>query len=272
MDFWQRLSEALKKKGFTTLQIKKLQEVFGGLNAAELLSLSTDKLLAAMTGHTFAEKQEKTKAFLEAVREAQDIRKDINARAFENPQMWLWAQGVDTNEDNAVVSTNGQVLFYSKTGGMMKPRRHVLQEGDVIYRFGASGKSVQDLMQGAWWIAQPEMEKLLSFAQQHRVGVGVAVRALALVPPQWSDLGRLIRVRVRRRLLAMRGLGESVHIAPKDELGTVSLTHQNHNPARRLYQLFIPGLSEPGFTNRVFEFGNVYDIDPEESIRGFLYL
>jgi hypothetical protein len=148
----------------------------------------------------------------------------------------------------------------------------VAEEGDVIYRFGTSGKSVPDLMQGAWWVAQPEMEKLLSFAQQHGVGIGVAVRALALLPPQWSDLGRLIRVRVRRRLLAMRGLGESVHLDPKDGLRTVSLPHQNHNPARRLHQLFIPGLSEPGFANRVFEFGNVYDIDPEQSVRGFLYL
>lgn len=69
MEFWKKLSEALKQKGFSAQQIKKLEELFGSLDAAALLNTSPDKLLPAMTGRTVAEKREKIKILLEAVRE-----------------------------------------------------------------------------------------------------------------------------------------------------------------------------------------------------------
>ena len=69
MEFWKKLSEALKDKGFSTTQIKKLQEMFGHLDAAGLLRLSPDQLLLAMTGRTVAEKKKKAKILLETARE-----------------------------------------------------------------------------------------------------------------------------------------------------------------------------------------------------------
>ena len=69
MEFWKKLSEALKEKGFSATQIKKIQEMFGHLDAAGLLLLTPDQLLAAMTGRTVAEKKKKAKILQEAVRD-----------------------------------------------------------------------------------------------------------------------------------------------------------------------------------------------------------
>lgn len=71
MEFWNKLGAALKQKGFSAVQIKKLQEAFGHLNAAELLRLSVDQLLPAMTGRTVAEKREKIETLQATVREVQ---------------------------------------------------------------------------------------------------------------------------------------------------------------------------------------------------------
>ena len=125
---------------------------------------------------------------------------------------------------------------------------------------------------GGWWVEPKEFNKLLSFAQQHNIGVGVALRSLAMVPPEWSDLAKLIRVQLRAPLLAMRGLGETAIVDGGDGLGMVHMKHQNHNPARRLHQLFIPGLRNPGLARQAIAIENVYDLGKEGSLRGFLYL
>ena len=69
MEFWKKLSTVLKQKGFSTTQIKKIQEVFGHLDAAGILGLSPDQLLQAMTGRTVAEKSEKIETLRTAVQE-----------------------------------------------------------------------------------------------------------------------------------------------------------------------------------------------------------
>lgn len=195
----------------------------------------------------------------------------LNQQAFDDPQNWMRAEGVDTDPDKAFVSTNGTALFYARTGGMMNPKRWELAPRDTLYRLGASDAEVPQLMAGSWWIAAAEFSKLLSFAQQHDLGIGMAVRALCLVPPQWSDMGQLIRVSVKRPLLAMRGLGQSVSVAAEDGLGRVEMQHRNDNPARRLHQLFIPGLRAPGVAKSALAFGNVYALDPAEGMRGWIY-
>ena len=195
----------------------------------------------------------------------------INQAAFNDPQNWMRAEGVNLNTDDAFVSTNGAVLFYAKTGGMMFPKRHPLEAGTTLYRFGGSSAATEGLLTGSWWIDQTEFNKLMSFAQQHDIGVGLAMRALALIPPQWSDMGKLVRVTVRAPLLAMRGLGESVRVDMGDGLGDVRMPHYNSNPARRLFQLFIPGLRAPGMAQKSFIFGNVYTFDPEAATKGFIY-
>lgn len=195
----------------------------------------------------------------------------INQAAFNDPQNWMRAEGVNLNADDAFVSTNGAVLFYAKTGGMMSPKKHLLEPGSTLYRFGASGAKVDALLSGSWWVDQSQFDKLISFAQQHQIGVGLAMRALALVPPQWSDMGTLVRVNVRAPLLAMRGLGESVRVDAGDGLGDVNMPHHNTNPARRLFQLFIPGLREPGMAQKAFTFGNIFHFDPDAANKGFIY-
>lgn len=47
MEFWNKLSAALKQEGFSAVQTKNLQEKFGDLDAAGLLSTPPDQLLAA---------------------------------------------------------------------------------------------------------------------------------------------------------------------------------------------------------------------------------
>lgn len=195
----------------------------------------------------------------------------LNQNAFDDPQNWMRAEGVDPDPQKAFVSTNGKALFFARTGGMMSPKRCELAPGTTLYRLGATGVEVPQLMAGSWWVARSEFSKLLSFAQQHDLGIGMAVRALCLVPPQWSDMGQLIRVSVRRPLLAMRGLGQSVSVDAGDGLGQVTLPHRNENPARRLHQLFIPGLRAPGAAESAFVFGNVFALDPKESMRGWIY-
>jgi len=76
MEFWKKLSELLKQKGFSSQQIKKLEEMFGDLDAAGLLLLSPDQLLPAMTGRTVAEKQAKIETLLAAVRQVQVLLTD----------------------------------------------------------------------------------------------------------------------------------------------------------------------------------------------------
>ena len=196
----------------------------------------------------------------------------INQQDFDDPQMWLRAEGADLSEERAVVSTNGTVLFYARTGGMLRPRRRELSEGTVLFRLGGSDATVEALMAGSWWVERAEFGKLLAFARSHDLGIGMAMRVLCLVPPQWSDMGRLIRVTVARPLLAMRGLGESVRTPAGDPHGDVRMEHRNDNPARRLHQLFIPGLRRAGLARRALRYGQVFDLDPAEGTRGWLYL
>ncbi len=73
MDFWSKLSEALKQKGFSAVQFKKLNEAFGALDAPGLLSTPPNELLPAMTGRTVREKREKIATLLSVAREIDQI-------------------------------------------------------------------------------------------------------------------------------------------------------------------------------------------------------
>jgi hypothetical protein len=52
----------------------------------------------------------------------------------------------------------------------------------------------------------------------------------------------------------------------------VRLPHQNEIAARRLAQVFVPGLDEPGALGAAIQIENDYPLDAAESRRGFLYL
>jgi hypothetical protein len=98
----------------------------------------------------------------------------------------------------------------------------------------------------------------------------MTVRLLCLVPPEWSDLGLLVRCRVVRPLLAWRGLANSVIVRKSDNLGSVNLPAPNEIAARRLHQLFVPGLAGAG--GDAISISAHWTFTAEDSMRGWLYL
>jgi hypothetical protein len=193
-----------------------------------------------------------------------------NSQHFAGFKPHALASGVDLNPDNALVDPQGRVIGYVSTGGILGPVRHELPAGSIIFRFGSSRVQPPDLLRGAWWIERASFEKLLSFANTHGISIGLSVRLLCLVPPEWSDLGRLVRARVARPLLCYRGLGNSVVVRKSDGLGSVRLPHANDIAARRTHQLFIPGLDQVGPSSLTLEEG--WTFDPKKADQGWIYL
>lgn len=165
-----------------------------------------------------------------------------NSEEFNKPSSRQRALGMDTRPSNALVDDRGNVLAFSQTGGMISPRRYELHVGTVLYRFASSRARESEAITGGWWVAQAEFEKMTRFAEVHGVHVAMAARHLCCVPPEWSDMGLLLRARVQESLLAYRGLGNDVVVPKEDGLGLVRMTAHNEADARRLHQLFIPGL------------------------------
>lgn len=178
------------------------------------------------------------------------------------------AAGVDLRASQAITDPHGNVLAYAQTGGMMSPMRHELPTGTLLFRFGGGGRSAQQVAEGAWWVAQAEFNKLESFAQVHKLSIGMAMRLLCLVPPEWSDATLLIRARVIRDLLAWRGMANTVVLPAGKGAGPHVLPHQNDIAARRLYQLYVPGLPRSG----ALSVENSYPLSETEGRQGFLYL
>jgi hypothetical protein len=200
-----------------------------------------------------------------------------NAAQFAGSRPFESASGASAN--SAIVEPRGRVIGQVMTGGIIAPRRYELAAGTVLFRFGARDAAPMDIARGGWWIEKLSFEKLLSFANAHEISLGMATRILCLVPPEWSDLGTLVRAATRRLLLAYRGLGNSVVVPMKDGLGAVRLPHQNDIAARRLHQLYIPGLAalDPisGRTELRADIITVersWSMDTKAAVSGFLYL
>jgi hypothetical protein len=194
-----------------------------------------------------------------------------NRAAFENANSRLIAIGTDLSPARAIVDASGSVLAHARTGGMLDPQRYVLKSGSTVYRFGGS-KSPRDIGKGSWWVEGREFQSLVNFAISHDIYVGLAMRLLCLVPPEWSDATVLVRGRVVQDLLAWRGLGNSVVTPAQGGKSTVRLPHHNEIAARRLHQLFIPGLPDLDGLEPAIAIEDVRHLDPRESTAGFLYL
>jgi hypothetical protein len=194
-----------------------------------------------------------------------------NRAAFEQAGSRRVAIGTDLSPARAIVDARGAVLAHARTGGMIDPERYTLKTGSTIYRFGG-GRAPRDVAKGGWWIEKREFQLLVNFAISHDVHVGLAMRVLCLVPPEWSDASMLVRARVVQDLLTWRGLGNSVVTPAKGRKGVVSLPHQNQISARRLHQLYIPGLADLDGLQAAVAIEDVRHLDPRESSLGFLYL
>ncbi len=197
-----------------------------------------------------------------------------NQTAFEMARSRLAAIGTDLSPDKAIVDTHGNVLARARTGGMLDPKRHALEPGTVIYRFGQS-RLPREVARGGWWIEKREFQQLVDFAIAHDIYLGMAMRVLCLVPPEWNKATMLVRGRVDKPLLAWRGLANSV-VTPmkggKDVKGMVRLPHRNDISARRVHQLYIPGLDQIAGYEPAVAIEDVRELDEAQSKLGFLYL
>lgn len=192
-----------------------------------------------------------------------------NQQAFSDNKSRLVATGIDFDAAKAITDAQGNILAYAKTGGVMSPVRHELLVGTKIFRFGKHDAGVHRVAGGGWWMEQREFDQLFAFAQVWDLSIGMAMRMLCLVPPEWNDATLLVRARVVRPLLAWRGLGNSV-VTPATGGGeAVRMPHQNDIAARRCYQLYIPGLHL--LPQPALAIEQDYPLEKSESQRGFIY-
>jgi hypothetical protein len=201
-----------------------------------------------------------------------------NQTAFNDPKSRMQALGKDTRPAKAIVNLQGQPIIYNQTGGMINPQREELKAGLTLYRFASGALPLAKAVTGGWWVHKKEFEQIVNFAEQKGIAVPMAARMLCCVPPEWSDMGTLVRAVVREPLLAYKGLGNNVSVAVTDGGGNVNMTAHNNIAALRLFQLFIPGLETvaqasadrvvPGALTpeREWKFGKA------EANRGWLYV
>jgi len=195
-----------------------------------------------------------------------------NQSAFDNPASRAVALGINLSPAKAIVDLQGRVLAHARTGGMLAPERHTLSIGARLYRFGSSRHTPREVARGGWWLERREFERLVSFANAHGIHLGLAMRLLCLVPPEWSDATQLVRAHASRSLLAWRGLANTVVTPMAGGLGTVRMPHANDISERRLHQLYIPGLADLSPIASAVSIEGVFSLDPKTSVEGFLYL
>ncbi len=195
-----------------------------------------------------------------------------NQAAFDRPESRAAAAGINLSLAQAIADPQGRVLAHARTGGMMNSQRYTLLTGTRLFRFGRSNQLPQEVARGGWWLEAREFERLVSFANAHGIHLGLAMRLLCLVPPEWSDATQLVRARVASSLLAWRGLANTVVTPIAGGLGTLRLPHTNEISERRLHQLYIPGLAEQSPIEPAIAIERVFALDPNTSLEGFLYL
>lgn len=193
-----------------------------------------------------------------------------NQSAFDDPASYRMASGENMDPNTAFKDPRGNILFRVQTGGMIAPARAELLQGATLFRFAAGAAGGQGAMKGGWWVAKPEFDRVVRFGQVHDISDPMAARILLGVPPEWSDMGTLVRVRVTDPLLAWRGLANSVVVPHPSGGPQVRMLHQNANSERRLHQLFIPGLAK--LTRSPFAYEAEWRFTRAEAMRGWLYV
>jgi len=192
-----------------------------------------------------------------------------NQQAFDDPKSRLAALGLDLRPSTAITDMQGRVLAYAQSGGILATTRYQIATGTTLFRFGSRNVGTDRVAVGAWWCDRPAFDHIFRFAQVWDLSIGMAMRMLCLVPPEWSDATLLVRARTVEPLLAWRGLANSVITPAKASGPSVRMPHQNDISARRLHQLFIPGLRGARSALCVEQ---SYPLDAAMGERGFLYL
>jgi hypothetical protein len=199
----------------------------------------------------------------------------LNQAAFDEQKSYELATGQNPDARTAFADASGNILFRAQTGGMISPERAVIEEGSTLHRFADSHKDAQGTMAGGWWIARHEFDRILRFAQINELTDPMAARILLGVPPEWGDMGIMVRVRVRGPVLAWRGLANTVIVPHRDGGPKVQMLHQNANAERRINQLFIPGMvgaEDQSLAREAFQFEGEWRFSKAEAMRGWLYV
>jgi hypothetical protein len=199
----------------------------------------------------------------------------LNQAAFDHPSSFEMATGQDLDAKTSFTDQRGKILFRAQTGGIISPQRFEIHEGETLHRFAAGWKDALGAMEGGWWVERHAFERILRFARINDLTDPMAARILLGVPPEWQDMGVMVRVRVRRPVLAWRGLANTVITPHKDGGPMVTMLHQNANSERRLNQLFIPGLFPQGgwsLAHEAFSFEGEWRFSKAEAMRGWIYV
>jgi hypothetical protein len=199
----------------------------------------------------------------------------LNQAAFDDPASFELAVGQDLRDKTAFTDASGNVLFRAQTGGIIAPERAEIEVGEILHRFADSSKDALGVMAGSWWVQRAEFDRILRFAQLNDLSDPMAARILLGVPPEWGDMGIMVRVRVQQPILAWRGLANSVIVPHRDGGPLVEMLHQNANAERRLKQLCIPGLAgaaDQSLARQAFQFEGEWRFSKGDAMRGWLYV
>ncbi|OED37540.1 hypothetical protein AB833_23165 [Chromatiales bacterium (ex Bugula neritina AB1)] len=145
--------------------------------------------------------------------------------------------------------TNGYYLKYlidsdnaaMNTGGIFNPRETTLPKNLVYWRFISTSVhnrfGAEAGLQGMWWVTDEDFKQLLHHAVQTDAPLAeVAAKALC-IPPEWGDMGYVIRAVLNVHLKAWFGQG-------KPATAGISVGNPNWDPAIQPAVAGVPGLSE----------------------------
>lgn len=195
----------------------------------------------------------------------------FNQAAFDDPSSRARAKGADLSGRHDIVDVTGRALATITNGGIAAPVRHELPEGTIVFRFGTSSSDPKAIVRGAWWLERQAFDHVRAFAEVHNATIGLAMRLLCLIPPEWGDLGRLVRARVVRPLLAFRGIGDSVLVEKRDGHGAVRMPALRNVAARRVHQLFVPGLQDVPLLSFPLVIEETWTFPTNASNQGWIY-
>jgi hypothetical protein len=199
----------------------------------------------------------------------------LNQAAFDDPSSFELATGQNLDPRTSFTDPSGKILFRAQTGGIISPERFEIPEGETLHRFASGSKDALSAMAGGWWVEGHAFERILRFARINELTDPMAARILLGVPPEWQDMGIMVRARVRRPILAWRGLANTVITPHKDGGPMVTMLHQNANSERRLHQLFIPGMADyggRGLSSEAFSLEGEWRFSKAEALRGWIYV
>lgn len=189
----------------------------------------------------------------------------INEADFADPISRRLARGESVAKDNSMeiwLDPHGLERHPITNGGIIDPQRRDIPRRTRLYRFASTHDGVEGTIAGGWWVAQPELERLVRYAEVNGKTLGYAVRLLCCVPPEWgSALNFLVAVRTAADIAAWGGLAGSAvgRSSPKPGMPGFAarptrIDARNDVAALRVPQLFIPGTRRPGAAKAMFHF------------------